>query len=366
MVEIKKKQKLILFHSVSVGEINAAEWLIKKYISDNYQIVISTTCEDGKELIEKKYPEAQVVVFPLDFIFAVKNFINRIEPDLVIICETDFWPAFLYTLSKRQIPVILLNGRISKKAGIYFRLFKAVFDPLFHLFNHMYLQSEMDRFILEKIGIKSNKMTVTGNTKLNLKIIETGIIKTELKIVVAGSTHKHDEEMLYELLPFIDLLIIAPRKLSRINEVSKCFTSLDKMQKPVLYSENQNILNTDSKIIIVDTIGDLQNLYNFATISAYVRGGFESTGLHNILEPLRMKKPVVFGSNIYNFKDICIEIIKQEIAFKVNNSQELVKLVNDFIEKYRKKDYSKKIELYFIENSKNGEIIYNDISNYLN
>ncbi len=295
------KGKVIMLHGVSVGEVIALENLIKKIKTEfpYYNIVVTTGTKTGQEIAKKKFGEfAYVTYFPFDAGGSVFRWLNEIRPDVVLIAETEIWPAFVHQCFIRKIPVYLINGRISDSTYKIYRFMTPFFKQIFKFYAGVLAQSKEDCKKFIKIGAKNAK--VMGNLKFDIKKPESEF-KSEHRIIIAGSTHKGEDEIilgafkkLKKKFPDIKLLL-APRHITRVDAVRKLAPEAG------LRSQDANFTQHD--IIILDTLGELAKAYVTCAF-AFIGGSFNKTGGHNPLECIVFGKPVVSGPSVHNFRDI--------------------------------------------------------------
>ena len=305
--------KTIMFHGVSVGEIIAIEDLVKRAHVElpDHKIIVTAGTNTGKELAEKKFKDIaeQVLYFPPDFPPFINAFLKKTHPDAVIIAETEIWPNFSYMVSRKNIPLFIINGRISDHSFKYYKhmslFFGAIFDKTY---TKILTQSEMDRQKFIKMGASPETCEVMGNLKFDIegKIPEETLIeKGNSRIMIAGSTHKGEDEIVLQAFDKVHKkhhefkLLLAPRHLTRLDEVTALVEKTG--YKYNYYSRNTNFENCD--IIILDVIGKLAKLYYFCDI-AFLGGSFNKTGGHNPLEASIYNKPVISGPTISNFRGI--------------------------------------------------------------
>lgn len=332
----KKGRPSIWFHAVSVGEVNAVEALIKKAKAEfpNYKIVVTTVTKTGQQVANNKFKNTSdlVTYFPYDFSFSVDAAIKAINPAIVVIAETEIWPEFCNRLNKKNIPLVLVNGRISPNSYKGYQKLSFFFKKVLENFTLILMQTEEDRRRIIDIGAPCDKVEIMGNLKFDITNLlgesEIHNLKKSLKIsdrkvLIAGSTHKGEDEIVlsvYKRLKaeFHDLkLLIAPRHPERNEQVIKLIgeTGL----KFGLRSKNSNF--KDSDIILLDTMGELSKLYSVADI-AFIGGSFSGTGGHNPLEAAIYGVPVVSGPTVFNFKDIYKFMTEVSAAFIVNDECE--------------------------------------------
>ena len=332
--------KVIMFHGVSVGEVIALENLIKKTKETfpNYKIVVTTGTKTGQEIAHKKYDNIAdfITYFPFDITFCVEKFLNKINPSVVLIAETELWPTFAAYCHNKNIPLFVINGRISDATFKSYRFLKGFFKELFKNYTEILTQSEEDKNKFIQIGAPESKTQVMKNLKFDVKRISADIEigKGSNRIIIAGSTHKGEDEIV--LTAFIKLkkdfpdikLLIAPRHLTRLNEVK----SLTEKTGLKFGQRSNNNTFENNEIIILDTMGELSKMYQICDF-AFIGGSFNKTGGHNPLEAIVYDKPAISGPSIHNFRDIYWILSRSKAGKVVKTPQELTnymaKLLSD-------------------------------------
>ncbi len=340
------QRPVIWLHAVSVGETNAIEQLVFKIKEQfpNHSIAITTVTKTGQELAQKKFAQIADIItyFPYDFDFAVKNAIKSINPSIVIIAETEIWPNFSKELNKRNIPLLLVNGRISPNSYKNYKKFRFIFKNILKNYSSILMQTEQDKKRIIDIGADSSIVKVMGNLKFDIKpALDKDKIKSlkksfclkDNKLIIAGSTHKGEDEIIlnsYKGLKesfFNDLkMLLAPRHPERLNQVKNLLSSSD--FRYGLRSSKDTF--EDNDIILVDTMGELSNLYSISDV-AFIGGSFSRTGGHNPLEPAIYGIPTVSGPTVFNFKDIFKYMTAIKAAFIANDQSELADQLKELL-----------------------------------
>lgn len=330
--------KVIMYHGVSVGEVIALENLIKKTkeIFPDCKLVVTTGTKTGQEIAMKKFEGVAdfITYFPLDITFCVKAFLDKINPDVVLIAETELWPTFAYYCKKKNIPLFVINGRISDSTYRSYRLLTPFFKGLFKNYAGIFTQSEQDNEKFIKIGAPSDKTQVMRNLKFDVKKVQADFDLGEGRIIIAGSTHKGEDEIVLNTFcklkkDFPDIkLLLAPRHLTREAEVKSL---VEKTGLPYgLRSNNDRFDKND--IVILNTLGELSKIYQICDF-AFIGGSFNKTGGHNPLEAVVYEKPAISGPSIHNFKDIYWLLTQSDAGRVVKTPQELTdymrKLLSD-------------------------------------
>ncbi|MBI5681794.1 MAG: 3-deoxy-D-manno-octulosonic acid transferase [Deltaproteobacteria bacterium] len=321
--KVSSDKKRLWFHAVSVGETKAVMPLIKrlKAVMPDIDIIFSTTTSTGNEIARSYQFIDSVIYFPLDFSWAVKRVIDKIKPIAFIVVEKEVWPNILNILGRRNIPVIVVNGKVSNRSFKRYNLFRFFFKRVFKNISFFCAQRIKDYERITALGIEPERVSITGNVKFDMEtseltddgkksIMQALGIKTSDTVFIAGSTHRGEEEIILDAFDKLKRemqnlkLIIAPRHPERFKEVedlirAKGFSILKRSE--TLRSPLSALRSFD--VILLDTMGELGMIYALAS-AAFVGGSFLSdVGGHNLLEPALYKKPVLFGPYIYTFSE---------------------------------------------------------------
>lgn len=336
------EQKPIWIHALSVGEVISAVPLVKR-LKDRFRnknIVFSVSTKTGFEIANKLLKEKVegIFFFPYDIVFSIKHLAGEINPILVVIVETDIWPNFLLQMKKRNIPVILVNARMSNKSFAGYRQLLFFTKSLFLCFSKICAQTGEDAQRFRLLGISPERILVTGNLKFDQEFDpgpeeEIEELKHSLnlsplpKILLAGSTHKGEEIILRDAFSqivreFSDLiLIVAPRDPKRARAVGRIFESAG-FSTVLMHELETRKPPKEVNVIVVDTIGILMKLYALADI-AFVGGSLVDGGGHNPLEPAAFSKPILFGPDMSDFAEIAHVLIESGGATRVQDATSL-------------------------------------------
>lgn len=320
----------IWVHAVSVGEVMAAHPLIrelkKKY--PGRTLILSTVTVTGNYTARRRVPEADAVFyFPFDYPWVVRRVIRSINPQLVLIAETELWPNFFRELKRAGIPSAVINGRISYSSHRNYMKLRGFFREVFDSVSLFCMQSEADALRIKEIGADPDRVMVTGNLKFDQKIplnqSAPVAIPNGRKVITAGSTHRGEEAVLLEIFTRLRgkfpelLLVIAPRHPERFGEVEGLINQAgyECQRRTSLHGQVKDVL-------LLDTIGELRSFYSLCDI-AFVGGSLVKIGGHNLLEPAAMKKPVVFSRYMFNFKEISEALMSAGGGIMVKDKGEL-------------------------------------------
>ncbi len=339
-----KSKKTIMIHGVSVGEVVSLEKLIRKIKEEfpNHNLVLTTGTKTGQETAIKKMGDIAdfITYFPLDIKFFVEKFLDKINPDVILIAETEIWPIFIYTAKKRNIKTYIINGRMSDESFKMYKILKPFFKNVLPMYSGIFVQSEIDKARLNEAGANINQLDVMKNLKFDVNKfdVDINLNTNNSKVLIAGSTHKGEDEIvlrvykkLKELIPNLKLLL-APRHITRTPDVQNLIKSFNFSYN--LYSKNKQF-SDNSDILLLDVMGELAKLYAKIDV-AFIGGSFNNTGGHNPLEAIIFDKPTISGPSIKNFRDIYAILKMNNAAFVVNNEEEFFEIAKKLLldEKY--------------------------------
>jgi 3-deoxy-D-manno-octulosonic-acid transferase len=317
-----RNRQVIWIHAVSVGETRAAIPMVKA-LREAYSeaaLLLSNVTETGHE-IAVKIPELDLCIFfPFDLSWVVNRVLKRIRPALVVLVETEIWPNFVRCSRERQIPVAMINGRISDRSFPRYRRFKPLLQGILEMIDLFCMQTELDAWRTRVLGAPDERVKVTGNVKFDLRgeVPSENLVVArkqalqlpgDAMILVAGSTHAGEEKQLIEQFRLLQSdfpalrLILVPRHPERCQEVADLLREFQ--LAPVLRSrlgEQRDLLQAN-EVLIGDTLGEMLLFYSVADV-IFVGGSLAPIGGHNILEALQVNRPVVFGPHMHNFKQI--------------------------------------------------------------
>ncbi len=319
----------IWIHAVSVGEVGAAIPLLNKLRSEypKSSLILSTITDTGQKVASARAPEGTTVVYlPFDLKYILERAISRTKPIAFLVMETELWPNIFRTFSMKGIPVLVLNGRISEKSVEGYRKISFFMKKVFSYVAAFCMQGQIDADRIRAIGAEDSKVSVVGNFKFDIGV--SGQIPDWVRslgegpVVVAGSTHKGEEELILaacmENKPFFPglKLILAPRHPERFEEVEIILK-----KEGTSYVKRTNIDVSDPRkafVILLDTMGELSTVYGAADI-AIMGKSFMDEGGQNPLEPAFWGRPVICGPHMENFPFIK-EFYRQEAAFEVETA----------------------------------------------
>jgi 3-deoxy-D-manno-octulosonic-acid transferase len=332
----------VWIHAASVGEVRAASHLAReiKRRCPVRKIVVSTFTATGNQSAREMGFADLVLFLPLDLLWIVRRALARIDPAVLIIIETEIWPNLLREASRRGIPALLLSGRLSARAWRKYSWFGGFFRHVVGYFTAIGMQSKQDRERIVRLGAPANRVSIVGNLKHafrdgqgapafgNRNQAQSGGNHNESLWLVAGSSHRGEEEMLIEAFMFLKArfprlrLVLAPRHPQRFDEVERLLKAAG-----LLFEKKSQVngrLDFQTEVMFVDTLGDLPDFYAAGDV-AFVGGSFVDAGGHNLLEPARFAKPVIFGPHMANFKSLAKEMAARGGGIEVRGKEELIR-----------------------------------------
>jgi 3-deoxy-D-manno-octulosonic-acid transferase len=335
-----KNEGCVWIQAVSVGEAHLVGVLIKEWVKiSRVPLVISTTTLTGNTIARRKYSSfLDVFFFPLDVSFIIKKIVKIVRPKVFVAVETEIWPNLFYYLKKKNIPIVIINGRISRKAFRRYKIIKPFIKMILNKCEFIGVQnhSYKERFL--SLGCNPAKLIIAGNMKFETIEVNEDIYreirntylpflkKDNNMIIIAASTHHPEEEMIIDIYKSIIevekkvTLIIAPRHTERILAIEKIIVS--KGFTPFRISGLNRYTADKRNVFLLDTIGKLLYFYAISDI-CFVGGSIARYGGHNILEPIYFRKPVCFGPFMDNFKDIEEIVLANGAGIKVNSKEQL-------------------------------------------
>jgi 3-deoxy-D-manno-octulosonic-acid transferase len=304
------------FHCVSVGEVVAASCVIKALLQEDptRNITITTTTPTGAGRVRDIFGEAvQHHYLPWDLPWLINAFIKALKPKRVFITEVELWPNMIMKLAKRNIPVMLINARMTERSAQKYAQFSLLSKPVFAHIQHVCAQGQRDYEAYQTLGFGSERLTLTHNIKFDQvtdivvsnEVAHIGHTLSKRFVIVAGSTHLGEEEHWLDVLEQCNiddvLLVLVPRHPERFDKVVNLLSEREvRFQRWSEYSD----LDETTQVLLVDAMGVLSPLYHCADV-AFVGGSIADRGGHNALEPAFFAVPIMMGEHRYNNPVIC-------------------------------------------------------------
>jgi 3-deoxy-D-manno-octulosonic-acid transferase len=349
----------IWIHAVSVGEVLTARALAAdlKTRYPRLRLFLSTTTIAGQQVARRNLQHLDgVFYFPFDWAFIVRRTLSLVKPRLFVMMETEIWPNLLHICRKRGVKTVVINGRISQRSFPRYRLVRPFFRRVLADVDRFCMQSEESARRLVTLGADPARVTVTGSLKFDSlelpvatphgkpreRVLRFFRLSPNRTVVVAGSTMKSEEAAFLRAFARVKakfpsaLAVLAPRQPERFAEVERVardagFVTMRRTELPIDAEPRADV-------VVLDTIGELAQLYQVAT-AVFVGGSLADHGGHNILEPAIFGKPIVFGPHMQNFKEIADAFLTNDAAVQVQSDGELddvlIQLVTDPVRRAR-------------------------------
>jgi 3-deoxy-D-manno-octulosonic-acid transferase len=338
---------VIWLHAVSVGEVLAVSRLVSELKSAyaGHRLVISTTTRTGQDLAKERFGEDSVFYCPLDLPWAVRAYLKALQPRMLILAETEFWPNLLNGCFRRSIPVVVVNARISDRSWPRYQMLRRLWQPLLGRLSRALAQSDSDARRLITLGCNPAVVTAVGNLKFDVRAVDeadaTRLLKAQtlgVNYVVAGSTLEGEESVLLEAWPRLLAakpqlaMILAPRHPERFAAVASLLAScgFQWVKRSDWKAQLGQVALQPGQIVLLDSIGELASVYSVATV-AFIGGSLIPAGGHNPLEPAQFGVPIVMGPNYVNFRAI-VDDMRAHEAIRVVARDDLADTLVDILQ----------------------------------
>lgn len=339
------ERPVLWVHAVSVGEVLASGRLIELLdaMRPEIAVVVSTTTETGQQLARKRFGSERVFYYPFDFGWIVRKVLRAVSPQAIILMESELWPRMIWEADRADIPVVVVNGRVSDRSLPRYRALRILWKPFLRRLTRVLAQSELDAERFRAIGVPANKVQAVGNLKYDIRLPReaavTGMLRRHLdadaKVLIAGSTLAGEEIWLLRALQELRaqfpglLLILAPRHPERFDAVAEEVANAGMVAvRRSQWMQNPAMLPAGC-VFLLDSIGELSSIYSLATI-AFVGGSLFPTGGHNPLEPAQFGRPIVTGPYTENFRGMVAAMLAQE-AIRVTPPERLSRTLEELL-----------------------------------
>jgi 3-deoxy-D-manno-octulosonic-acid transferase len=335
----------IWLHGASAGDLLSLQPMMRelRLRIPKACIIVTTITNSGIEMARRKLTEADVVLYaPYDLPGATRRAMRRLRPDLLVLEYTEIWPNLIRAARKAGVPIALTNGRFNpEKLSRYRLFFGAIGNPL-RAIDCFLMRSDEEAERVLSLGAAPDRVWVTGNTKFDALVIETGAGRSEAlrremgldperPVLMAGSTHEGEEEHILIvfkrlLLGHPDLqLVIAPRYVERAGRI----LALAAEEGLGVRLRSAGAIAGTAPVTILDSIGELAAAYRLATL-VFVGGSFVTRGGQNVLEPAAQGKPVLFGPHMENFKD-SVQVLQGRGGLQVSTPDQLFRVADELL-----------------------------------
>ncbi len=328
----------VWIHAASVGEVRSAAPLVReiKARAPDRKVLVSTFTATGNRVAADSLGADSVIYLPIDLRCNVRRVLKKLDPALLVVIETEIWPNLLREAFRRGVPTLMLSGRLSEKALPRYARFRGFFRRVLGYFTALGMQSEEDAARIIRLGADERRVSVVGSLKFAADHpCQRGrhlrsVLANGKQWLVAGSTHKGEEEIL--LSAFASLkrsfpklsMVLAPRHPERCHEVAKLLQQgkFDFQRK----SDVPGAFSVDAEVLLLDTVGELADFFAVGDI-AFVGGSLVNAGGHNVLEPARWQRPILFGPHMANFQAIADDLLNAGAALQVRSATDLAETV---------------------------------------
>ncbi len=335
---------LIWFHAASVGEALSLQELIRRLGQEREELsfLITTGTRTSAELLASRLPDRALHQYaPLDALEFVRSFLDHWQPDVAVWTESEFWPALMVETSRRSIPMLLVNARMSDRSHRRWRWMRGTARSLLRRFDRVMAQDGHSATLLRKLGVPRHRIEVTGTLKEGTAALpcdehERDRIAALLKarpVWLAASTHAGEEEAAANAhrsalaVSHRLLLIIAPRHPDRGPAIARMLR--EDGWRVALRTDGEEI-ESDTQIYVADTLGEMGLWYRLAPIS-FVGGSLAQIGGHNPYEPAALGSAILYGPHVENFRDIYDRLAEAEAAICVKDAGELAHAVRSLL-----------------------------------
>ena len=340
---------LIWFHCSSIGELKSIFPIIDHYLKKN-QILVTTSTLGSNEIFQKKYYNTNNIIHqyaPIDSPQIIKKFFKKWKPNIIFFTESEIWPNQIFYAKNNNIPIILLNARISNKSFIKWKLIKNSMNKILNCFDLILCQSNESADYFNYFG--NNNIKILGNLKFvvseDFENIEENLNLKKRLVFIALSTHPTEEEVCIKIHSSLKLqhpnllTIIIPRHINRIPEIQKIIIN-NKLN--FLIAESLDNFKNNTDILIINSYGNTKKILKSSKY-VFIGGSLVDHGGQNPIEVAYNNSLIFHGPYVHNFSEIYDFLNKENIAFKINSEAELINQLKEKINNYQNKNIKEKI-----------------------
>lgn len=353
----RSDQARLLFHAVSVGEVSAIRKLVEE-LSTDYEIIIASTTNTGYRRALELYGEKFTVRrYPFDFSWMVRHFLRSVNPDVVALVELELWPNFTRRCLRSEIPMVIVNGRLSERSYRGYRRIRLLVRGMFRAVSAVAAQDEAIAERFRDLGVQAEKVQIIPSMKWDNAIIEDRISEADelaksfgldrsKPIVVAGSTAEDEEALLHEAVPSEVQLIVAPRKPEHFDQAASALPGCVRRSDCKNHVTPSEHAGTTTRFLL-DTIGELKAAYSLADVVVVGRsfGGLYGS---DMIEPIALGKPTIIGPHTSDFHTIMQAFLQGEGILQITREElkpTIARLLNDENERKRLAENGRKVIL---------------------
>ena len=356
----------VWIHAVSVGEVIAVSPLIKKLKQQipTINIIVTTTTSTGADEVKKLGELVEHRYMPLDFPFAINRFIRTIKPSALFIMETELWPNTLASCQQNNIPVTIINARLSARSEARYKKFPFIFSLLLNNIDFVLAQTKEDAQRFINLGLTAQQISTTGSIKFDINTTskqtsDAAALRRFLgqarPVWIAASTHKGEDEQIIAAHQQVltntpkALLIIVPRHPERFRSVEKLITNSG---LSVISRSSEQPVTTHTQVYLGDSMGEMMTLLGAADI-CFIAGSLigDKIGGHNLLEAAALKKPILNGPSYFNFKEITEQLTALGACTICQDAEEIAHTVKELFENKQMQEQQGQLALDFVESN---------------
>ena len=348
-LKVRNNGYLIWFHCSSIGELKSIFPIIDHYLKKN-QILVTTSTLGSNEVFQKKYYNTKNITHqyaPIDSPQIIKKFFKKWNPNIIFFTESEIWPNQIFYAKNNNIPIILLNARISNKSFTKWKLIKSSMNKILNCFAIILCQSNESANHFNYFG--TNNIKMLGNLKFivpeDLEPLEDNLNLQKRLIFIALSTHATEEEVCIKIHTSLKsqypnlLTIIIPRHINRIPEIQKIIVNT---KINFLITESLDNFENNTDILIINSYGNTKKILKLSKY-VFIGGSLVKHGGQNPIEVAYNNSLIFHGPHVHNFTEIYNFLNKENIAFKINSGAELTEQLKEKINDYQKKNIKEKI-----------------------
>ncbi len=340
---LEEDRRCLWIHGVSVGEILAARRLVADLVEafPSREVILSVGTRAGFDMARSRYPGHRVIFSPFDFTWVLRRFFQALRPEVIVLLELEFWPNWLRAAAAHDVPVVVASAKMSARSVPRYRKLSALAPGMLEAIVAFGAQGEVHARRLRDLGIASDRVTVTGNLKVdNLPLRPTESVGAALRaelglrdslVFLAGSTHPKEEEIilrawegLRERFPGLRL-VLAPRHVERGEEIR---VLVEQAGFSARLRSQRGAENASEAVLVVDTMGELMDFFAAADV-VFLGGSLVPVGGHNLLEPASQGCPVLFGPSVESMEDVAKELIAEKAGWRVEGSVDIMRAASD-------------------------------------
>lgn len=332
----------VWIHAVSVGEVLAADALIRRLLAKaSLRILVTTTTPTGASMLAKRWGDQVFRRFmPIDLPWLQRRFINAIQPRAIVVMETEIWPNMLAAAKSLGVPVILANARLSERSARRYARIRPLISPVLNEFEWIAARNELDRARFLTLGVDPRRVSVNGDIKFDITIDEderreVAALKTAIgnrPVVILASTHAEEEaQLLLGLQALLQshpglLVIIAPRHPQRFDEVAALLLQSGHR----IRRRSEGLPGVSTQYWLLDTLGELKRFYGLCD-AAFIGGTLVPVGGHNPLEAVLWHCPVIMGEHVDNFEALSHRMQAAGILERLGDADEVIDQIRKWL-----------------------------------